>query len=344
MKIISVIIPMYNSEKFIDKCLKSLLISNENLDKLDIVVVNDGSTDRSKEITEQYVKLYPSVIQLVNKMNGGHGSAINEAIHFCKGKYIKVLDADDWVDTNAMERIIVILDQIDADVIITNYRTYNIQNSKYALYGHKQKDVVLYDMKQILQQWEKVKSSFCIHGLIYSTKYYKIVNKKLPEKVYYDDAYYYTVIASYAKSILLINESVTVYRIGDVSQSISSKNRVQRINQHEEVIKKILDEKENIEVFSQEARGYWLRKIETTICDYYMTALLRSENRKKGRKIAKNMKNVICQRDLELDKRLRKRYRILYTMQLIGLKMNTMDKMLNSSLYRKMRNIIKSGG
>ena len=103
-KILSIIIPSYNSKPFLAKCLDSLLC--ECTDRLDIIVVNDGSTDGCEQIAEEYIAKYPASISLINKVNGGHGSGINVGSEKAVGKYLKVLDADDWFLTENIPEFI----------------------------------------------------------------------------------------------------------------------------------------------------------------------------------------------------------------------------------------------
>ncbi len=97
-KVLSVIIPVYNMEKYIRQCLESLMIK-EVLDKIEILVVLDGSTDRSEEIAMEYAKAHPYSVRVISKPNGGHGSAIKTTgMDNAVGEYVKVLDSDDWVN------------------------------------------------------------------------------------------------------------------------------------------------------------------------------------------------------------------------------------------------------
>ena len=99
-KIVTVIIPSYNVEKILSETLDSLL-DQECLPLEDIIVINDGSKDRTPEIAEQYVNKYPDSIRLINKENGGYGSALNSVFREARGKYLRVLDGDDWVNTQS---------------------------------------------------------------------------------------------------------------------------------------------------------------------------------------------------------------------------------------------------
>ena len=127
-KILSIIIPSYNSKPFLAKCLDSLIC--ECTDKLDIIVVNDGSTDGCEKIAEEYVAKYPGSISLINKENGGHGSGINAGSEKAVGKYLKVLDADDWFLTENIPAFISALENTDADVVLTPHHTINISSGE----------------------------------------------------------------------------------------------------------------------------------------------------------------------------------------------------------------------
>ena len=130
-KILSIIIPSYNSKPFLAKCLDSLLC--ECTDRLDIIVVNDGSTDGCEQIAEEYIAKYPASISLINKVNGGHGSGINVGSEKAVGKYLKVLDADDWFLTENIPEFIKALENTDADVVLTPHHTINISNGEVKL-------------------------------------------------------------------------------------------------------------------------------------------------------------------------------------------------------------------
>ena len=104
-KILSVIIPSYNSKAYLNKCLDSLVVP-DLMGKIDVIVVNDGSTDGSEVICDEYISKYPDSFTLINKENGGHGSAINVGAQAARGRYMKALDADDWFLTDSMPQYI----------------------------------------------------------------------------------------------------------------------------------------------------------------------------------------------------------------------------------------------
>ena len=103
MKLLSFTVPCYNSAKYMKKCIDSLLKGGEDVE---IIIVNDGSTDETAAIADEYVENYPSVVKAIHKENGGHGSAVNAGIERASGLYFKVVDSDDWVKEEAYIQIL----------------------------------------------------------------------------------------------------------------------------------------------------------------------------------------------------------------------------------------------
>ena len=125
MKILSVAIPAYNVEKYIQRCLITF-IEESIMNDLEVIIVNDGSTDRTPEIVLEYTNRYPETFKLVNKKNGGHGSAVNTGIQYSTGKYFRVVDGDDWVDTDDLVELIQSLKKTDVDAVSMHYHRVNM--------------------------------------------------------------------------------------------------------------------------------------------------------------------------------------------------------------------------
>ena len=120
-KLLSVIIPMYQSERYIKKCLNSLILPPDWMRRLEVLVIDDGSTDRGAEVVREYVRIWPESIRLIRKKNGGHGSAVNEGVRQCSGKYFKVLDADDWVYPEGLGKAMEVLEQVNVQAAVCGY-------------------------------------------------------------------------------------------------------------------------------------------------------------------------------------------------------------------------------
>ena len=123
MKILSIAVPCYNSEAYMEICIESLLTGGE---EVEILVVNDGSSDRTAEIADAYAEKYPTIIKAIHQENGGHGEAVNAGIRNATGLFFKVVDSDDWVDYEAYMKILKKLRELAGgdtvlDMFIANY-------------------------------------------------------------------------------------------------------------------------------------------------------------------------------------------------------------------------------
>ena len=117
MKIkVSVIIPVYNTEDYLKECIESLV--NQTLREIEILIVNDGSTDSSLEIMKEFKNKYPNIIKIFDKVNGGQASARNYALPFAQGEYLGFVDSDDWVDSTMYEEMYEKAEKEDADIVI----------------------------------------------------------------------------------------------------------------------------------------------------------------------------------------------------------------------------------
>ena len=132
MKILSIAIPCYNSEAYMEKCIESLLVGGEDVE---ILVVNDGSSDRTAEIADAYAEKYPTIVKAIHQENGGHGEAVNAGIRNATGLYFKVVDSDDWVNEEAYHQILKTLEELirgpkTVDLLISNF-VYEKQGAAY---------------------------------------------------------------------------------------------------------------------------------------------------------------------------------------------------------------------
>lgn len=113
-KLLTIVVPSYNASKYLDFNLQSFLCPSEP-EKLEVIVVDDGSTDDTARIADAYHEKYPDAIKVIHKENGGHGSGINAGLRAATGKYFKVVDADDWVDHEALKRLLDYIASFDAE-------------------------------------------------------------------------------------------------------------------------------------------------------------------------------------------------------------------------------------
>lgn len=116
---LSVIVPVYNAEMYLKKCLESLV--SQTLKEIEIILVDDGSTDASSDIMQKYAMEYPGKVVTVYKENGGQADARNLGMQYCKGEYIGFVDADDYVETDMFEQLYNKAEKEDCDIVICDY-------------------------------------------------------------------------------------------------------------------------------------------------------------------------------------------------------------------------------
>ena len=119
-KVLTVAVPMYQVQQYIKKCLESFLIK-EIEQKIEILAVDDGSSDRTAAIAKQYASKYPHLIRYIRKKNGGHGSAVNTALGCANSRYFMVVDADDWVRQEDFQELVMQLEKLDVDLAVSHY-------------------------------------------------------------------------------------------------------------------------------------------------------------------------------------------------------------------------------
>ena len=131
MKYISFCVPMYNSEKYMQHGIETLLSGGKDVE---IILVDDGSTDKTGEIADKYANDYPDIIRVVHKENGGHGSGVNKGLELAKGLYYKVVDSDDWVSEESLKEVLKTIKKLKkennlVDMMVVNY-VYEKEGSK----------------------------------------------------------------------------------------------------------------------------------------------------------------------------------------------------------------------
>ena len=244
MKLLSIAIPCYNSENYMKKCIDSLLVGGEDVE---IIIVDDGSTkDRTAEIADEYQARYPSIVKVVHKENGGHGSAVNAGIDAATGLYFKVVDSDDWVKEEAYGKVLDTLKQMVGgdkvlDMLICNY--------VYEKEGEKRKKVIHY--RHTLPQNEIFTWDDChhfqkghyilMHSVIFRTKLLKECGIRLPEHTFYVDNLYVYEPLPYVQNMYYLDVNFYRYYIGREGQSVNEEIMISRIDQQLKVNKIMID-------------------------------------------------------------------------------------------------------
>lgn len=307
MKLLSVIVPCYNSESFMERCVNSLILGG---DEVQVILVNDGSTDKTREIIDWYVQKFPNIVVAIHKKNGGHGSAINSGLKKVVADYVKVVDSDDWVDVESLHEI---LNFISSSMMMTNQKIdLIISNYVYDKQGSAHKKVVNYPKipKNKILSWEDLHFSvgqyLLMHSVIYRTDVLRNDAKlKLPEHSFYVDNIYVFEPLLYVKTMYYLDFDLYHYFIGRNEQSVNEKVMISKIDQQLAVNRKLIDfYTENVN--SDTAVGKYMRRyleIITTIS----SIILIKDNTFVSLRRKNELWEFIRQKDYELYKTLRRR-------------------------------------
>lgn len=223
MKLLSIIIPTYNMEALLPRCLDSL-VNAHNVEHLDILVVNDGSKDHSSEIGHQYELEYPGIVQVIDKPNGNYGSTINAGLIQAQGKYIKVLDSDDWFDTSALDKMLEELKIKDADIFVTHFSQLGPDNAKEVIkYNTMGREPYLYNYIYHLDNVLKDKyiRFFLMHAITYRTSLLREINYTQTEGISYTDTEWATIPIFHAQTICFLDLNVYQYNLDRAGQTMA---------------------------------------------------------------------------------------------------------------------------
>ncbi|MCM1046965.1 MAG: glycosyltransferase [Clostridiales bacterium] len=243
MKLLSIVIPSYNSEAYMRKSIESLLIGG---DEVEIIIVDDGSTDNTGKIADEYAKEYPSIIKAIHQENGGHGAAVNTGLNAATGLFFKVVDSDDWVKESAYLKILEKLEELSGtdtalDMLISNF--------VYEKEGEKKKKVMRYHFalpQDRIFTWKDIKhfrkgQYMLMHSVIYRTKLLRECGLKLPEHTFYVDNLFVFEPLPSVRNMYYLDVNFYRYYIGREDQSVNEKVMISRIDQQICVNKLMLD-------------------------------------------------------------------------------------------------------
>lgn len=225
-KLLTVVVPIYKVEKYINKCLDSLIVPEEQMKLLEVICVNDGTPDNSALMAKEYEKRYPETFKVIDKENGGHGSAWNKGVELATGKYIRFLDSDDWL-TNFEEFIKKLL-SVDTDLVFTNMVKYYQKTDSYKRFDVLgMSEGIVYDAEEF--DWSFTNSMLCPDGVTnfqqctYKTSMLKPYCPLFLEKQFYDDEILYVVPLILSKTITFFDMVLYNYYIGREGQTVDPK-------------------------------------------------------------------------------------------------------------------------
>ena len=306
MKLITFTVPCYNSAAYMDRCVETLLPAGE---EAEIILVDDGSKDDTGKIADAYAEKYPNIVKVIHQENGGHGEGVNQGIRNASGMYFKVVDSDDWLDAEALQKVMQTLRGFAAmeqpvDLLMCNYVYEHVADNTHHTVSYK----------SILPQdrvfaWDEIgrfppSQNILMHTVIYRTQILRDSGLELPKHTFYVDNIFVYQPLPYVKSMYYMNEDLYRYFIGREDQSVNEKVMVKRVDQQLRVTRLMLDFYcyEVIRSFEPKLGNYMLRYLAMMmmISSIFLIISDTPENLEKKDQLWKDLK----ERDPEMYRKL----------------------------------------
>ena len=254
-------------EKYLRRCLDSLIVDEEGMKLLEVLVVNDGSKDSSSAIAHEYQDMYPNTYRVIDKENGNYGSCINRGLKEATGKYVKVLDADDWFDNENFRTFINILIGIDVDLIISNYCVVNENN--------KQKNFSKVGLKPYVtlffpNSYKKI-MHLQMHQVTYKLRNILGINYTQSEGISYTDQEWMFSPMTTVTTIYYYPESIYNYLVGRDGQTMDKTQLLKNYSHTLIGTKKMVAEYLKFNIESNVFESYLLNRISMRLKYIYMT-------------------------------------------------------------------------
>lgn len=293
MKLLTVTVPCYNSQDYMEHCVNSLLAGGE---EVEILIVDDGSKDNTSEIAERLKKQYPTIVKVIHQENGGHGEAVNTGIKNASGLFFKVVDSDDWVSESAYQQILELLrriadEDLELDMLISNF--------VYEKEGALRKKIMNYHHALPIGEfftWSDIKSFrvaqyILMHSVIYRTSLLRECGLQLPRHTFYVDNIYVYYPLPYVKTMYYMDVNFYRYFIGRDDQSVNEKVMISRIDQQIRVNKIMFDSYDLTEIENDRLREYMYQYLE--IITVVSSVMLMREGSKEKLKMKKELWNYL---------------------------------------------------
>lgn len=307
MKLLTITVPCYNSQEYMRRCIDSLIPGGEDVE---IIIVDDGSTDATGEIADEYARKYPTMIRTIHQENGGHGAGLNAGINHATGLYFKVVDSDDWVDEESYKKILATLKNLCAagcmlDMMISNF--------VYEKEGARHKKATRYRNvlpKEQLFDWSETRNFtigkyILMHSVIYRTQLLRDCHLVLPKHTFYVDNLFVYVPLPYVRTMYYLDVDFYRYYIGREDQSVHESVMIKRIDQQIKVNKMMIDAYDLWKINNHHLRKYMLNYLE--IITVISTVMLIKSGTEENLAKKRELWTYIKEKDIRLFHKLRNR-------------------------------------
>ena len=300
-KLLTVVVPTYNMEKYLRRCLDSLIVSDEQMALLEVLVINDGSKDGSSQIAHDYQNRYPQTFRVIDKENGNYGSCVNRGLDEAAGKYFRLLDADDQFDKEGLAKVLQVLAATEVDMVITPY-TYTYEEGAIKVKPFPKTRGIEFGKKYNAKDFDYYEKNcehlLCMHATTYKLSILKEVGLRHQTGISYTDTEYVYFPLVAVKTILPLDFTLYVYTRGRDGQTVMMSGSPKQVNDYYLVSERIFHDFIKCEknLSDKALRRKQLIIMGRVVCSYYQCVLCYSMNNEgENRRMAKFSKEIRAQ-------------------------------------------------
>ncbi len=242
-KLITFAVPCYNSAAYMAHCIDTLLTAGK---EAEIILVDDGSKDETGAIADNYAMIYPDIVRVIHQENGGHGEGVNQGLAHATGLYYKVVDSDDWLDLDALQKLMKQLRVFahmakPVDLVVANYVYEHVEDGTSKPINYRN----VFPVNTIFS-WQNTRrfrpsQYLLMHSCVYRTELLRESGLKLPKHTFYVDNIFVYQPLPYVESIYYMDIDLYRYFIGRQDQSVNEAVMVKRVDQQLRVTRIMLD-------------------------------------------------------------------------------------------------------
>ena len=229
-KILTIIVPTYNMEKYLRNCLDSLIVDEEGMKQLEVLVINDGSKDSSSQIAHEYQDKYPDTFHVIDKENGNYGSCINRGLKEATGKYVKVLDADDSFDNKGFKSYLKLLHDLDVDLIVSDYVIVDEKGSVKSRSDRKLASNCIMNITDAIDEF--LHPQIQMHAVAYKVQNLRDIDYYQTEGIFYTDQEWMFMPMTTVDTLYYFPVVIYRYLVGRAGQTVEMEAHIRNISHH----------------------------------------------------------------------------------------------------------------
>lgn len=232
-KLLTISIAAYNCEDFIANTLNSLCIKEQ--EQLEILVIDDGATDSTAAVAEEFACTHNLSCRVIRKSNEGYGSTVMRGIQEAQGRYFRLLDGDDWYDRDGLRALLRVLQATSSDLVITPW-IREVPNDPHIRDMAHNIDSGCYDFSEV-----SLNTALAMHGATFRTEILKAASIDLPVHCFYTDILFVTQALRHVETVYVTHIPVYHYRLGVDGQTVSDESRLAHVEDMMTVLSRLID-------------------------------------------------------------------------------------------------------